>query len=57
VEIDVLNVYYGWPFALASAHPIEFPAGMAGIVGNVVFWLLAPQILVLLYEESRRAKT
>jgi hypothetical protein len=56
-EIDVLNVYYGWPFFMASAHPVEAPTSLGGILANVAFWLLAPQALVLLYEHNRQAKT
>jgi hypothetical protein len=40
---------YGWPFFIATTDRFQPPIGSEWIVGDVAFWLLAPQILVYLY--------
>ena len=54
VEGPVFN--YGWPFVVATTDRFAGPLGPEWIVGDVAFWLLAPQILVYVYERFVRAK-
>jgi hypothetical protein len=40
---------YGWPFPTATTDHFGRAPGSEWIVGDVAFWLFAPQILVYLY--------
>jgi len=52
VEGPVLT--YGWPFVVATTDRFAGPREPAWIVGDLAFWLLAPQTLVYVYERFVR---
>jgi hypothetical protein len=54
IEGPVLD--YGWPFAVSTTDRFAAPIGRDRIVGNLGFWVLAPQILVLVYERRFRRR-
>ena len=47
---------YGWPFPAATTDRFAAPMGTDGFVRDVYFWLLAPQILVYLYQRLLRGQ-
>ncbi len=47
--VSVTRCDYGWPFIVATTDRFQAPIGSEWIVGDVAFWLVAPQILVYLY--------
>ena len=47
---------YGWPFYVATTDRFAGPIGPEWFVGDIAFWLFAPQVVVYLYERFRRAR-
>jgi hypothetical protein len=49
-------LYYGWPFMVATTDMYAGPAAPELIVNYVAFWILAPQILIYVYERVLRSR-
>jgi hypothetical protein len=49
--------FWGWPFSMAqTACGVSLWAALERLSGTIVFWLLAPQIVVCLYWLHLRTK-
>jgi hypothetical protein len=48
---------YGWPFPTATTDRFGSALGSEWIVGDIAFWLFAPQILVYLYTRFGETST